>query len=72
MCSMVCTEVPNQIKFVSRLHPTGSCTDFIYTDFGENCGGGGLIPVVFQIFPTIIYLNGDAVDITMTSQVEAV
>jgi hypothetical protein len=30
---MVCTEVPNQIKFVSRPHPTGSRTDFIYTDF---------------------------------------
>jgi hypothetical protein len=30
---MVCTEVPNQIKFVSRPHPTGSRTDFIYTAF---------------------------------------
>jgi hypothetical protein len=30
MCSMVCTEVPNQIKFVSRPHPTGSRTDFTY------------------------------------------
>jgi hypothetical protein len=30
---MVCTEVPNQIKFVSRPHPTGSHNDFIYTDF---------------------------------------
>jgi hypothetical protein len=30
---MVCTEVPNQIKFVSRPHPTGSRTDIIYTDF---------------------------------------
>jgi hypothetical protein len=33
MCSMVCTEMPNQIKFVSRPHPTGSRTDFVYTDF---------------------------------------
>jgi hypothetical protein len=32
---MVCTEVPNQIKFVSRPHPTGSRTDFIYTDFEQ-------------------------------------
>jgi hypothetical protein len=27
---MVCTEVPNQIEFVSRPHPTASRTDFIY------------------------------------------
>jgi hypothetical protein len=27
---MVCTEVPNQIKFVPRPHPTGSRTDFMY------------------------------------------
>jgi hypothetical protein len=32
---MVCTEVPNQIKFVSDPHPTGSRNDFIYTDFGD-------------------------------------
>jgi hypothetical protein len=38
MCSMVCTEGPNQIKFVSRPHPTGSRTDFIYTDFGVAYG----------------------------------
>jgi hypothetical protein len=38
MCSMVCTEVPKQIKYVSRLHPTGSRTDFIYTDFGTAAG----------------------------------
>jgi hypothetical protein len=38
MCSMVCTEVPNQIKFVSRPHPTGSRTDFIYTDFATMYG----------------------------------
>jgi hypothetical protein len=30
-----CTEVPNQIKFVSRPHPTGSRTNFIYTDFAR-------------------------------------
>jgi hypothetical protein len=35
---MVCTEVPNQIKFVSRPHPTGSRNDFIYTDFDVNLG----------------------------------
>jgi hypothetical protein len=33
----------NQIKFVSRPHPTGSPTDFKYTDFGE-WGGGGAFP----------------------------
>jgi hypothetical protein len=38
MCSMGCTEVPNQIKFVSRPHPTGSRTDFIYTDFEPQVG----------------------------------
>jgi hypothetical protein len=28
MCFRVCTEVPNQIKFVPHPHPTGSRTDF--------------------------------------------
>jgi hypothetical protein len=33
MCSMVCTEVRNQIKFVSLPHLTGSRNDFICKDF---------------------------------------
>jgi hypothetical protein len=44
MCSMVCTEVPNQIKFVSRPHPTGSRTDFIYTV--QTLGGGPLMQLL--------------------------
>jgi hypothetical protein len=43
---MVCTEVPNQLKFVSRPHPTGSRTDFIYTDFG--------FKPVFSVVPNYI------------------
>jgi hypothetical protein len=35
---MVCTEVPNQIKFVSRHHPN----DFIYTDFDAPYHGPAL------------------------------
>jgi hypothetical protein len=42
MCSMVCTEVQNQIKFVTRPHPTGSRTDYIYTDFGMNGTSAGI------------------------------
>jgi hypothetical protein len=47
---MVCTEVPNQIKFVSRPHPTGSRTDLIYTDFEFKGRGIKNVQMYFSFF----------------------
>jgi hypothetical protein len=61
MCSMVCTEVPNQIKFVSRPHPTGSRTDFLSTDFESSWDASSFCAAL-----TLYTVNGPEVKYHLT------